>query len=262
MSGPWPAIFSTCAVSIWLGSIASVAPNFAAMARRFSALSLTITCRAPRKFAHSITARAHRPRADHQNGASARHLRHVDRVQSHRQRFDQRAFAKRNRFRQAMPAPRADLHIFRISAGALPPARCRCLCRKPRPRQNSRKGCVRRSGYRESPPAYRPVSTDASQHFRLRSPRRKIHGPSPIPPAAASSKRVRSCAGSEPQIPQFFTFRIRSFGPVFGSSIIATASGLDISWKRAGAHGVSFPAFLTAWPSMASLRADKKRETG
>src|ERR1043166_2644951 len=56
MSGPLPAIFSTCGVIGSAESIPSVAPNRAAIFRRSSARSLTITWREPRNFAHSIVA--------------------------------------------------------------------------------------------------------------------------------------------------------------------------------------------------------------
>ena len=119
MSGPCPAIFSTCGVSGWLGSMASVAPNFAAIfAALFGFLADDDMARAE-EFRPEHRGKSHRPRADHQHGCAARHARFVDGVQSDRQRLDHRAFAERHAFRQAVSAAGADAHIFGISAGAL-----------------------------------------------------------------------------------------------------------------------------------------------
>ena len=56
-SGAWPAIASTCGIRGLAGSTASVAPKRAAIFARKGARSLTMTWRAPRNFAQSMTAR-------------------------------------------------------------------------------------------------------------------------------------------------------------------------------------------------------------
>jgi hypothetical protein len=101
-----------------LGSIASVAPKRAAILRRISAFSLTITWRAPRNFAHSIVARPTGP-APITTTVAPRQLRLVDGVQSHRKRLDHRAFTERNIIGQAKAAARSYLHEFRITTRAL-----------------------------------------------------------------------------------------------------------------------------------------------